>query len=334
MITAYGNVLGTATARAHPHDFIVVEELGFTPTGSGEHHLLAVRKCGWTTEAVAGLLAEHFALSRSAVSYAGRKDRHAETTQWFSLHAPGDKQVIEPGPLAGGVEIVAVTRNNRKLRIGALRANRFVITLRAVDALRSEVEKRLFEVARHGLPNYFGEQRFGRDGDNFARACAWLLGGNRVRSRSLRSTLLSAARSELFNRVLDYRVAAGSWNEVLPGERVMLDDSHSHFSVAEPGGGIWRRVRRGMVHPSGPLPGRQKDGPDDYVAQLEAKVLACQADLIAALERQGLCAQRRALRVMPRYLGWLWHTPDSLEISFRLPAGSYATTLIRQVVTI
>ncbi|BAU57478.1 tRNA pseudouridine 13 synthase [Halorhodospira halochloris] len=332
MIPAYPPLPGTATARTYPEDFIVTEVLGFTPSGDGEHHLLQLRKRGWTTEAVAGLLARHFGLARSAVSYAGRKDRHAETTQWFSLHAPGDKRSVEPGQIAEGVEVIAATRNDRKLRIGSLRANKFVITLRSVEAPRGEIDKRLVTLAHHGMPNYFGEQRFGRDGDNFEQACAWLLGEKRVRNRSMRSTLLSAARAELFNRVLAERVGEGSWDRVLSGERAMLDASHSHFAVVEADKYLASRARHGLVHPTGPLPGQHRDAPEGVVGQLEERVLAPAAELIAALERQGLKAQRRALRVMPRNLRWQWRTPDRLEVSFQLPAGSYASILVREIV--
>ncbi|MBK1735890.1 tRNA pseudouridine(13) synthase TruD [Halorhodospira abdelmalekii] len=333
MITAYGPTLGRAQLRSEPEDFRVVEELGFVPSGSGEHYLLQVRKRGWTTPAVARLLAERCGVPSRQVAYAGLKDRHAETTQWLSLQLPGQDLPLTPGPLAEGVELLAIERNARKLRHAALRANRFALTLRAVDAPRRAVERRLYAIAQRGIPNYFGPQRFGRSGDNFEQARAWLLAGAPVRDRTLRGLLLSAVRSELFNRVLARRVVAGTWDLLLPGERAMLDGRGSHFAVAELDAALERRLRRGELHPSGPLAGQSDpaDAPAAGVAALEQAVLAEEADMVAALQRRGLRAERRALRVMPRQLCWHWPATDRLVLCFALPPGAYATTLIAEL---
>ncbi|MFP4129386.1 MAG: tRNA pseudouridine(13) synthase TruD [Halorhodospira sp.] len=331
MIPAHGAPLGGARLRACPEDFRVDEVLPFAPSGTGEHCLVRVRKRGWTTEAVARLLAERTGVARGGIGLAGLKDRHAVATQWLSVHSPKPLPALAPGELADGVTVLRAVRNTRKLRRGALSGNRFTLRLRAVDAPGRAVDRRLQAIAWRGVPNYFGPQRFGRDGRNLAQARAWLLHGEPVRGRTVRGLLLSAVRSELFNRVLARRVAAGTWDRLLPGDRALLDGSGSHFAVEAVDGDLRRRAGQGDLHPTGPLPGTGGDGPTGEVAALEAAILAEEPDLVAALAARGVRADRRPLRLMPRRLAWRWLEPATLELSFTLASGAYATVVLAEV---
>ncbi len=329
---AHGCPLGRARLRHVSDDFQVDEELGFTPSGEGEHLMLFVRKRGWTTEAAAKRLADHLGVRRRAVEYAGLKDRHAVTGQWFSIHMPGSA-LTAGGVIDDGIEVVAATRNARKLRRGALAGNRFRLVLRDVDAAPAALDDRLRIVASRGVPNYFGAQRFGRDGDNLERSKEWLLEGRPVRGRAMRGLLLSAARSALFNLVAAHRVADTTWDRLLAGDRAALDGRKSHFPVEEVDPELARRTASGELHPTGPLPGSAGDGPAGEVARMEERLLAAEQPLVEALRAHGLRADRRALRLIPRDLAWWWPEPGVLALSFALPAGGYATSVVREVVS-
>ncbi|MFP4648947.1 MAG: tRNA pseudouridine(13) synthase TruD [Halorhodospira sp.] len=330
-VPAYAAPVGSARLRSTPEAFQVEELLAFRPSAMGEHCLVRVRKRGWTTEAVARLLAERTGVGRGGVSFAGLKDRHAVTTQWFSVHSPQPLPALVPGELEAGVRVLETVRNTRKLRRGALAGNRFTLRLDAVDAPPRAVGRRLQAVAIRGVPNYFGPQRFGREGRNLEQARRWLLQGEPVRGCTVRGLLLSAVRSECFNRLLARRVAAGTWDRLQVGDRAKLDGSGSHFAVECVDAGLLRRTVRGELHPTGPLPGVGGDGPAGAVASLEAEVLAEAPALLAALEARGVRADRRSLRLMPRRLAWRWPDAQTLELSFTLTSGGYATAVIAEV---
>ncbi|HWS78313.1 MAG TPA: tRNA pseudouridine(13) synthase TruD, partial [Thermomonas sp.] len=219
----------------------------------------------------------------------------------------------------------------RKLPRGALAGNRFALVLRHVQGEREAIETRLRAVAGQGVPNYYGEQRFGRGGGNVEQAVA-MFAGRRVR-REERTMLLSAARSELFNRVLAARVAAGSWNVALEGEVWMLDGSRSVFGPEALTDDLQARLQAFDIHPTGPLWG---DGElrssgmarDTELAALEGDTAA---RLRTGLERAGLNQERRALRLRPQDMGWRWRDEAVLELRFALPPGCYATTLLREL---
>lgn len=331
--------LGTARIRTEPADFQVFEQLSFEPAGHGEHRFIRVRKTGWNTEAVARLLAECAGVHRRAVSFAGQKDRHAITEQWFSIQQPEATahDAIRSGEdLADGVTVVTTTRNDRKLRKGALSGNRFRITLRDFDGSFDALARRVVVLSHEGVPNYFGPQRFGHNGRNRAQVRQWLLDGRPVRGRNLRGLLLSAARAELFNRVLGDRVADGTWAQLLPGERAMLDGRKSHFAVDAPTPDLIRRCEAGALHPTGPLPGLgdgdgDRDAPRLDVAAREAAVLA-DDPLAHALRARGIRADRRALRVRAGELGVAPDDAGAVVVCFDLPAGAYATSVLREFV--
>lgn len=323
---ALGAPRGRGQLKRSPEDFQVDEVLGFEPSGEGEHYLVQVRKRGLNTADVARELARHAGVAAAAVSWSGMKDRQALTSQWFGVHIPG-REVDWSGFSLPGCELLSWGRQLRKLRTGSHVANRFLIRLRAVEADRSDSEWRLEQLTLRGAPNYFGEQRFGRAGNNLAAAQRWFAGGRAPR-RNERGLLLSAARSEVFNRVLAQRVCDGSWEQALPGEVLILDGRGSLFLAT---GDEQERLQRGEVHPTGPLPGEAGAlQVQAEVAELEAAVLAEHAALCEGLCRQRVSAARRALRLWPRDLEWAWEGED-LRLSFTLARGCFATSLVREL---
>ena len=312
---ALGVPVVRARVRACPEDFRVYEEGLPEPDGSGEHLWLHLRKRGHNTADLAGHIAREAGVRRSAVSWSGRKDRHAVTEQWFSVQLPGRADPDFRWP--EGVELLQAVRHGRKLRPGTHRRNRFVL--------------RLQQVAVDGVPNYFGVQRFGAGGRNFDHARAWLLGeGGRPRGRSQRGLWLSAVRSELFNRVLAKRVEHGAWNRVLDGDILQPRNSRGLFREADdPRAG--ERVAAGEVDPTAPLPGIGGMASSGACARLEEQVLAPEEVLVSALAQQGVETARRATRLFPRDFRCAW-VEDGLELEFRLPTGAFATTVLAELV--
>jgi tRNA pseudouridine13 synthase len=260
------------------------------------------------------------------------KDRNAVTTQWFSVNLSG-KPEADWSPLdTDDVRMLRARRHRRKLKRGAHSANRFVITLRDVQCDRAELEHRLRIVARDGVPNYFGEQRFGVEAGNVERAHAMLAGESDVKDRHQRGIYLSAARSHLFNIVLSRRVADGTWNQALSGDAFVLEGTHSFFVEEAIDDTIRRRIADGDIHPSGPLWGKGDLPARGAVCALERNVLEQFAVLRDGLERAGMAQERRALRLRVPDLAWEFVDDHVLRLMFTLPPGAYATTVLREIV--
>ncbi|QBQ54903.1 tRNA pseudouridine(13) synthase TruD [Nitrosococcus wardiae] len=323
----------TALIRCCPEDFQVVEELPFTLSGEGEHVWLLLCKRNTNTVWLARRLARIAGVRSVDVGYAGLKDRHALTTQWFSVHLGRKKEpnwAAELGTEA--VQVVKVIRHPRKLRRGALKENRFQLTLRRLQGDREAVNRCLVQIKAEGVPNYFGPQRFGREGQNLDQVGQWFAGGRPPKDRYLRGLLLSAARAFLFNQVLAERVRAAHWNQPLPGEALILDGSHGFFLAETIDETLQARVRCFDCHPSGPLWGRGSLPSGGITRAFEEKVLADSVLWRKGLEGEGLKQERRSLRLVAADLEWSFPTNDSLQLYFRLPAGAYATTMLREVV--
>src|SRR5690606_4866811 len=190
--------------RVIADDFEVDEVLGFEPDGQGEHSYLRIEKRDANTEWVAQQLAAFAGVAPMAVSYSGLKDRHALTRQTLSVQLPGRPEPDWDALRVEGVKVLSAVRHSRKLKRGTHKSNLFRIRLRELQGSRDEAEARIGQLGRLGVPNYFGEQRFGRNNENLHAARA-LFGGRRM-SRSQRGFALSAARSWLFNAVLGRRV--------------------------------------------------------------------------------------------------------------------------------
>ncbi|WP_409976699.1 tRNA pseudouridine(13) synthase TruD [Xanthomonas graminis] len=319
--------------RSVAEDFQVDEMPAFEPSGEGEHLLLTVRKRGMNTAFAARRLAQWAGVAEMAIGYAGMKDRHAVTTQRFSVHLPKRVAPALDALHSEDMQVLQSQWHNRKLPRGALAGNGFVLVLRQVRGERAAIEARLAQIAARGIPNWFGEQRFGRDGSNVGNALA-MFGGRRVR-REQRSLLLSAARSELFNRVLAARVAAGNWDAALDGEVWLLDGSRSVFGPEPWSEVLAERLQRFDIHPSAPLWGAGELRSADAARALELAALedATSLRLREGLEREGLKQERRATRLRAAELQWRWldTQDDALELRFALPPGSYATALLYEL---
>lgn len=317
--------------RTCAEDFQVDEELNFLPTGEGEHVLLQIRKRHTNTEWLAQQLAKLSGVKLVDVSYAGLKDRHALTTQWFSVRLAGRPEPAWQHLASPDIEFLHMVRHSRKLRRGALRANHFKILIRDVQGDRKELEHRLQRVACQGVPNYFGEQRFGNDYNNLTQAEALLTGTLKVRDRHKRSLYLSAARSLLFNAVLSARVDQALWNQAIHGDVMQFENSSALFLSETVTPDIIERLSRFDIHPTGPLWGRGTPMTQGQTAKLESEVLSSYTPWCTGLEHAGLVQERRALRLKVNQLVWEFIDPHTVHLGFWLPPGGYATTVLREL---
>mgnify|MGYP001168705253 CR=1 FL=1 len=315
--------------RAEAEDFEVDEQLGFTADGQGEHLFLRIEKRGANTEWVARQLAARLGVAPAAVGFSGLKDRHALTRQTFSVHLPG---LADPDPDAlaiEGVRVLEAARHSRKLKRGTHKRNAFRIRLTALEGDAAAAGAVLATIAERGVPNYFGEQRFGRGEDNLRLAEALFSGARLDRQR--RGFALSAARSALFNRVLGARVAAGNWDAALDGEVWMLAGTHSIFGPQAFDAALAARLAAGDIDPTGPLWGRGDLRSSGEVAALEQGIAEGMAGFAAGLAAAGLGQERRALRLRPAGFVHEREGEDVLVLTFSLPAGTFATSVVREL---
>ncbi len=317
--------------KATPEDFEVEELPAYEPSGErdAEHLFLWIEKRGLSTQDAAKALTRHCGLKEKDVSWAGLKDRHAVTRQY--LCAPA--RFVEP-KLADlqvpGLTVLRSARHRNKLKSGHLHGNRFTLRLRGVrdvDAARAS----LAALVKAGVPNYFGEQRFGLGGDNAARGKAILLAGGRHRDRFERKLFLSAYQSELFNRVLAARLSDGTYARALVGDVLKKVPTGGEFLCAEPLVDQ-PRVDAFEVSPTGPMFGPEMRHPTGDADALESRVLVDEGIERALFERGGgeTLGTRRTLRV-PLALEALEAEGEVLTLRFTLPAGSYATVLLREL---
>lgn len=319
--------------KQYPQDFQVIEDLGYTADGQGEHVLIRLRKTGCNTRFVADALARYLKIPAREVSFAGMKDRYAVTVQTFCARLPGKQMPDMSNFQLEGVEILDLVRHQRKVRTGGLAGNQFQLVIRAITDQQS-VEERLTKIAEQGVPNYFGEQRFGREGHNLTLARQWATGEIKIRERSKRSLILSAIRSEIFNQVTSSRLAAQkNLITLMVGDCVQFTGRGSWF-VVQPDElmATQPRVEQGELRITGPLAGKGASIVEQQAAEHEAQGLSTQADFIELLKQEGVAAARRALLVTPRDCDWQWMDEQTLQLNFWLPAGSFATSIVRELV--
>ena len=314
---AFGAPIVAARIRTHPEDFQVTEVLGYEFTGDGEHDFLWIEKTGTNTEWLARQLARFADVPARDVGYAGLKDRHAVTRQWFSVprwNAP-DWNALE----VEGVNVLDVCRHNKKLRRGAHKANAFRIVLRGEDIAHraADLAQRVEVIRQQGVPNYFGEQRFGRDGSNLELANAWASGKRLPRHK--RGFAISTIRSFVFNESLDARVRNGTWNTLLAGDKANLDGTGSVFDVEDVDEELVRRCSEMDIHPAGELVGDGSEtGPEEW---------------LAALGKARVEKGTRSLRLNVDGLE-LQEEDDAVVLSFKLGRGAFATSVLREIAAI
>lgn len=342
---AYEKPSATAVLKSSPEDFRVEEQIAFSLLGEGEHLWVWVEKVGQNTDWVAKQIASYIGITSREMGVAGKKDRHAITYQWMSCHLPGKPDPDFSKLSIPGVKVLKAIRHNRKLQTGGLSGNRFQITLNNVEGELEQIEERLKAIQAQGVPNYFGEQRFGNDMQNLAQASR-LFGEEIKPKRHQKSLYLSAARSWMFNEELSERIKKETWNQAVEGDVFQLQGSQKCFT-SEVDAEIQQRVRELDIHPTGFLTGRGKSLATATVYELEQSIMASYPAWQAGLEMFGLKQERRALRVLPQDLSWQWEaavdcvsdelgdnlgfSQTSLVLSFTLPAGSYATMVVREV---
>ena len=329
----YGSPSGQGIIRHHPADFQVTEQLSFEPSGDGEHVFLQIQKTGENTDYVARQLARIAGVRQRDIGYAGIKDRHAVTTQWFSVWLPGLKPDPDWSALTSEqLTILHTIRHARKLKRGVLAANHFKLRIRQWQGDRDTTLQQLERIKTQGIPNYYGEQRFGHGGQNVSKALAMFQG--RKTSRDLRSLYLSAARAYLFNHLLAQRVEARNWNQAVSGEVLSFDLSHSRFHAQQIDASILARVAAYEIHPTGLLWGKGSSETTDAAFALEQAIIATYPELAQGLLDFGVALDRRALRVNVQQLCWQFTDAQTLVLDFSLPAGCYATAVLRELIEI
>ena len=307
--SAYEATGATAVLKQENSDFVVTEIPLGLPSGEGEHVWLDVAKDGANTQFVAAQIAEFAGVRELDVGYAGLKDRYAQTRQWFTVWMPKTEAPDFTALEHPEFRVLSQARHIKKLRPGDLLGNRFEILLREVKGDRAAIERNLTLVKQHGVPNYFGPQRFGQAGDNVANGMAMLKREIRVRNKKKKGIYLSSVRSFLFNEVLAARIRSGLWGRSLKGD-ILTDDG-----VA-----------------TGPMWGRGRLTTTDDALALESEIAEQHPELCEGLEFSGLNQDRRALAAMPGNMTWSWPEESHLLLTFSLPAGYYATSLIRECI--
>jgi tRNA pseudouridine13 synthase len=320
-----------------------------------------VRKTGISTTEAASRLARATGIKASSISWSGLKDKQGVCRQWFSIHSPGKDIDNLQRAESDALIIEQQLRNNRKLRRGSHKCNHFVIRLtdlRPLDAntdmqaALADLEQRLEMIGREGVPNYFGEQRFGFS--NLEDATAFFCGQKKPRDRQERGMWLSAARSAIFNAVLARRVADRSWNQYLMGDVMNLDGSGSVFTPDSWDDILQHRLTTQDIHPTGPLWGEGELRTTAQARDLELAVARSLADFADALPYHGLQQARRSLRLPVKVLHYsrpallqaggtagnesagtvstgTVSTGAEITISFSLPPGSYATAVLHEL---
>ncbi|MGE6992262.1 tRNA pseudouridine(13) synthase TruD [Pseudomonas sp. NPDC047961] len=330
---AHGGACGSAVLKAVAEDFQVDEVLDIPLSGAGEHLWLWVEKRNLNTEEAARRLARAAGVPVRNISYAGLKDRQALTRQWFSLHLPGKADPALARAEDETLRILQSSRHQRKLQRGAHSANGFTLRLTELQADHAQLDARLERIKIDGVPNYFGLQRFGYEGGNVHGAREYADREELPVQRNLRSRLLSAGRSYLFNRVLAERVAAGSWNQAQVGDLLAFTDSRSFFPAGEAECSDPRLAVLDL-HPTGPLWGAGESPAAGVVQALEMQAAATEPSIAKWLAEAGMKHERRILRLPIGGLSWHYPEPDILQLEFVLPTGCFATAVVRELVSL
>lgn len=330
----HAGVRSTAQFKQSPADFQVIEQLEVADDGEGEHQWLWVKKTGANTQFCADKIARFAGVSGKQVSYSGLKDRQAVTWQWFSVQLPGQETRDWTQLNDDEMSVERVIRRTKKLKTGFHRGNRFVIRLRDItDRLALEVLWK--KVSEQGVLNYFGEQRFGRSGDNVAQAERWLTADRPARiSRNKRSLYLSALRSYLFNELVAKRVSQFGVQGTLQGDCVQLNGSHSVFTVEEWDSALQERLMNQDIFLTAPLAGAVRKPLVCAEAEaFESQFLSEYDSWLKGLAALRVDASRRAL-ILPIESPELEWIENGAELRFTLPPGAYATTVLNEVVNL
>lgn len=323
-----------ARFRQQPEDFQVVEQLEVGDHEEGEHQWLWVYKKGANTTFVAGQLAAFAGVSERDVSYSGLKDRHAETWQWFSIQLPGksmlDWQQLEHPEF----RIERAVKQSKKLKSGYHRGNQFCLTLRDVSDVVA-LQQRWQLLCEQGVPNYFGEQRFGHNGQNLSKGIAFVTGEMSGKQRKKirrpqQSLLLSAVRSAIFNAIVSSRIQTQRMQPELH-DFMLLAGSRSFFQVEAVDDALLARWRSGDIELSAPLAGGWREPWQEHLSPFEHDQLQHYEAILAGLKRQRVDLGRRAVLLRPQETTFTEINADTVELKFTLKRGSFATSVLREL---
>lgn len=317
-----------------PDDFVVEEVPAYLPGGEGNFAYLWIEKRNMSAEYLARLVAKRLGIALEDIGMAGLKDRHAVTRQWLSVPVAAEARLGELEQ--EGIRILSTSRHTNKLKPGHLRGNRFTIRIRDVDASAAEHLDRVLDRLRQGgLANYYGPQRFGKDGDTLRiglRLMGRDLGGwSGKPSRFLRKLALSAVQSAVFNLYLTRRLADGLLHTVLPGD-VMALRKYGGLFRAENVPVEQQRLDQREIVVTGPIFGRKMMMPQGVAAEREQRILE-----EIGLTPESFAAAGKLLEGTRRHnVVWLEDLSgrrdgSDVVLEFTLPAGSYATVLLREV---
>lgn len=327
---AHGKPPGNGEIRSVDEDFQVHEILSFEPSGTGEHAFIYLEKAGENTEYTARQLAKFAGVRQRDIGYAGLKDRHAVTRQWFSIWLPGKPDPDWQALNSDTLRVLQTCRHNKKLKRGTLAFNRFRIIIRHWQGDKAATNERLETIKTRGIANYFGSQRFGHNGQNVNKALTLFEGGKAKREQ--RSLYLSAARSFLFNEILAERVRQKTWNQAMAGDALMFDKSNSYFTADNPDEDIRQRIDALAIHPGAVLWGKGQPPTRSEASTVEQTIINQYPELRDGLLSAGVEIDLRALRIRVEALQWQFGTDGTLVLEFNLPPGSYATSVLREII--
>jgi tRNA pseudouridine13 synthase len=331
----YGKPKSTGLLRSSMADFKVFEQLPFEPCLEGEHLLIHIRKIGKNTLDIAHALAKYFNVKDKLVSYAGLKDRFAITEQWFGVHLPGKNEYDLSDMKIEGVEVLSYARHNKKLRIGALTGNKFELTLREVTNIDA-LQQAWLKITANGVPNYFGEQRFGIDGGNIDKAIKLFTGKMKVKDKKKRGFYLSAARSYLFNDIVSKRIDLDYFNTLSVGDVCMLSGTQSVFLAKDVDQVMLNRLIDKDIDITAPMWGAGELTTQGQTLHFEQEIVANHAEISHGLPTFGLKQERRRIRLnllSPSIsVSENVDNKNTVVLTFFLPAGCYATTILRELI--
>lgn len=318
--------------KAEPEHFQVEEILPYAPCGEGEHVFVTLRRAGWNTADVAAALADRFNLKSVDVGWGGRKDKRAVTTQTFSLHLPvavTDAQV-ERDLAELKFDILEVRRHRNKLKTGHVAGNRFSILLTQAGPGDMEAAESIAGlIRRNGIPNFYGDQRFGSNMANIDRAVHFIERQRPARSKK-DAFVVSVFQSALFNLWLTERMERNQYGTILKGDVAQKSDTGGMFVVDDVDEAA-ERFRKGAIVYTGPIFGPKMMPADDPAARHESRILTDFGLSLSDFKRLRAPGSRRRavlriddLAVRPAEAG--------LQFTFSLPRGAYATMVMREFI--
>ncbi|MDB4837730.1 tRNA pseudouridine(13) synthase TruD [Marinomonas sp.] len=333
----------TGDLKTHVQDFYVEEQLGFEPDGKGEFCFVFIEKQGVNTDFLAKRLAQVAGIAENKVTYSGVKDRHACTRQWFCLHVlnqePDLSSIQEAFREPEIVRVIAQLKHSKKLKTGTHFANRFVIRLRNIQGNLEDLESRLNLIKKGGVPNYYGPQRFGINGNNLQNGKDLVLQGrkNQRKLPKTQSFWLSAIRSWCFNQALHDQIESGMWTRLCADDIAQFQYNDEQFRVKEMTASLHLKTMEGEISPVLPLiSSGWENGTGPQREQSIKASLAEHQDLIEGLLSFGLSRDSRLARLVPIKMAWklLGEMEDhkQLIVEFSLPKGCFATSVLREMI--